>query len=739
VLVLTFKRVLSAILGSSNYATVLLSVAICLNVALTDSIYAPTFHLDGAFQTASGLFRLESGQLPGRDFYPYLGVGPLLAIFPIYKIIGGDLAATVAAAKFVTVFLSWMAVSTLWHFVIRPNNLTSSFVGGSLILFGFDFLASRSLLPSLLSFGLEPGNSLRPVRAVLPYLVALSIYFLIKSISHINVRNSLISAILGIALLWSNDFAIPTFALFFLFVLMYLYFSGENWVSNSLVIAVISILVWIVLLSFITAGHSFDLLKYNFIDVAGDQWWYFGPYGSNFRIFEAAQILKLISAENYFPLIVLVVILLLAIKTRLIEYYYIITIGLTIFAGGSLASVGGHLDGYFGSFYFWGVAVSLIFCLKVLILAIGGSKCFSFLHPGLLSISGLLMVGLMTGIGLQGYKERLNQARVDQNKFYVEEFGAFIDISFREYIDYARQNSQHTVVEDYWGLWSALNRRFPPWPVDSVIHALGNVRANARANHASSDIIITTRYLTSPEWQPSVLSQNYWFYDALISNWEPILTSPTTIVWKRSHDRSAFERTTCLVSSAKNSIELPEAAPGLFRLTIGYSSMPLRGRGRHLLMFRNNISFGFDAHGFLSLQPGSHFATFPVLLSDEAAAVFDLKIIGEAKGEILSCVADSILYKNDDFLHVRTADEDFFVTNGDWINGVARRWAGFFTHNTEVNRAEFRMGNTVLFTNGEKRTVIYVAQNGPYLNIWVDGEILMPKDVGFPSRFKVAR
>ena len=729
------KRVSSLILSLSKYAAVFLSLAICIVTALASSVHVPTFHLDGAFQTASGLFRLESGQLPGRDFYPYLGVGPLLAIFPIYKIFGGDLAATVAAAKFVTIFLSWMAVATLWHFVLRPTNVIYSLIGGSLILFGIDLIASQSLLSNLLGFGLEPGNSLRPVRAMLPYLVALSIYFLIKTITHVNARNFLISATLGIALLWSNDFAIPTFGIFLLFVFFWFYCFERNWVRHASIIAATSIVVWFVVLSLVTAGHPIDLLKYNFLDVAKDQWWYFGPYGSSTRIFEVSQLSRLFSTENYFPLFVLFVTLLLAIKTRLIENYLIFSIGLTLFAGGSLASMGGHLGGYFGGFYFWGIVTALIFSLKALTLMANSGKWLAFFHPCWMHISGLLIIGLMASVALQDYKRNVKQAQADQTKFYVDEFGAYLDVSFREYIDYARQNSDYIAIEDYWGLWNSLNRSFPPWPVDSVIHALGNVRKISRDSLKKADLIITTRYSTSTTWQPWNLSQNYWFYDDLIANWAPILTSPTTIVWKRAHDRSAFLRVACHVSPDENSFTLPQSAPGFYRITLGYSSV---GGGRHLLMVRNNISYGADAGGFLSLMPGNHIATFPVLLSSEEIEVFNLKVIGEAHAEISSCTADRVLYQNEELLRVRKPS-DFFLTDGNWINGIARRWAGFFTHTTEVNRTNFKVGNTVVFSNGEKRSVVSVTENGPYLNIWVDGETLNPEDVGLPSKFEVAQ
>lgn len=733
---MSVKRLASVILGFSSYATAALTIAICVVAALTASINVPTFHLDGAFQTASGLFRLDSGQLPGRDFYPYLGVGPLLAIFPIYKIFGGDLAATVLAAKFLTIFLGWIAVSTLWHLVLRPANVLYSLAGGSLMLFGIDFIADQSSLPNLLAFGLEPGNSLRPVRAALPYMVAIFFYFLIKKIANVNLRNSLISATLGVALLWSNDFAIPTFGLFSLFVFFYFYcFEKENWVRNAAAIAAVSLLTWSVLLSFITAGHLFELLKYNFIDVARDQWWYFGPYGSNTRIFDIAQLSRLFSSENYFSSLVLFAVVLLAVKTRLIEYCLIAAIGFALFAGGSLASIGGHFGGYFGGFYFWGVTTSLVFCFKALTLAASRSKWLAAFRPAWLLIPTLLMIGLIAGLGLQGYKKKLSQAQADPNKFYVDELGGFLDVSFREYIDYARQHREHIAVEDYWGLWSSLNRSFPPWPVDSVIHALGSVREISRASLENTDLIITTRYLTSPEWQPWNLSQNYWFYDDLISNWNPSFTSPTTIVWKRSHDRSAFETTQCQVSSDKSGITLLQAAPGFFRVALGYSSA---GVGRHLLMFRNNISYGGDAQGFVSLPPGAHEVTFPVLVMQEGGNGFDFKVIGEANAEISSCSAERIVYENGELLRVRKP-EDFFLTDANWINGIARSWAGFFTNNTAVNRSKFKMGNAVTFANGEQRTIISVSENGLYLNVWVGGEILRPEDVGFPSKFEVAQ
>lgn len=94
---------------------------------MNTAIDTPTFHLDGAFQTASGLFRLDSGQFPGKDFFPYLGVGVILALYPAFKIFGSDLSASDFSAHFMTLIFSGISISLIWHLVFRPKSIITSF------------------------------------------------------------------------------------------------------------------------------------------------------------------------------------------------------------------------------------------------------------------------------------------------------------------------------------------------------------------------------------------------------------------------------------------------------------------------------------------------------------------------------------------------------------------------------------------------------------------------------------
>ena len=99
----------------------------------TAAIALPIFHLDGAFQTASGLYRLDAGQFPGRDFFPYLGPGPLFVLYPIFKLCGANLAASTFSAQLLVLLTSALAVSLVWHLIWRPRSFITSLVAGTLL------------------------------------------------------------------------------------------------------------------------------------------------------------------------------------------------------------------------------------------------------------------------------------------------------------------------------------------------------------------------------------------------------------------------------------------------------------------------------------------------------------------------------------------------------------------------------------------------------------------------------
>ena len=78
-----------------------------------------------------------------------------------------------------------------------------------------------------------------------------------------------------------------------------------------------------------------------------------------------------------------------------------------------------------------------------------------------------------------------------------------------------------------------------------------------------------------------------------------------------------------------------------------------------------------------------------------------------------------------------------FLTDENWINGVARHWAGFFLPNTPENYSRFQVGKIVKCANGEEREIIKAEPSGAYLNIFLNGPILDPNLCGRPDSYTV--
>lgn len=76
---------------------------------------------------------------------------------------------------------------------------------------------------------------------------------------------------------------------------------------------------------------------------------------------------------------------------------------------------------------------------------------------------------------------------------------------------------------------------------------------------------------------------------------------------------------------------------------------------------------------------------------------------------------------------------DFYLTNSDWTDGISKQFAGFFVPNITPIRAQFNLGDEIVFKNGDIRKVIQIIPKGRYLHIQVEGKILNPKEVGSPA------
>ncbi|WOD40424.1 hypothetical protein [Nodosilinea sp. E11] len=85
----------------------------------------------------------------------------------------------------------------------------------------------------------------------------------------------------------------------------------------------------------------------------------------------------------------------------------------------------------------------------------------------------------------------------------------------------------------------------------------------------------------------------------------------------------------------------------------------------------------------------------------------------------------------------KKSEEAFYISDENWSRGIALHWTGFFVPSTEENLREYSPGRFVIFENGDRRKVVRVEANDPYLNIFLEGERLNPEAVGLPTIYSV--
>lgn len=660
---LPFKYENSQLIASLKCLVILCLLAWTVFYSLRVAINIPTNHLDGAFQTASGLYRLAAGQFPGKDFFPYLGIGPLFLLYPIFKICGANLAASVFSAQLMVLLVGFLSTAFIWHLIWQPKSFLTSLVAGGLLFLGpIDIILTHYLFyisPASgkwiwliygngAIFNIVVGNSLRPLRVAAPYLMALIFYFFAPKINSAK-KYPLFGLLTGVILLWSNDFAFPTAGLFAVFIFIKAWWSKELQMRNVCAYLFTTIFVWIALLTLATHGHPLEFLQYNFVDVTHDQWWLFAPYAESKRICSLLQLDKLLYQDNCIIfLFVIAVLAVIALQTRKLEYALLLWIGVVLFVGGAVASIGGHFDGYFNGFYFWGMMTTYIVFFRLLWL--GFKKLFIckakytwqiiFLF-GFLGIAVFLML-----LSFSYLRTEQNMAKNDTNRFYVQQLGGYLNKDWEDYIKLAANSKDVNVFEEYWGIWSATRKTFSGWPVDAVIHALGSKRDVASQQLKKADLVISTRYSFSPKWQPWNLSQNYWFYADLLKEWSPFFLSPTTIIWHKNKQARLFHEVSCnIIKNNVPALSFQAYPPGIYEIEMQYSFV---STNRALIMIKNNISFPNDANGYISIDSKATRVKFPAYAAKAGNVLLDTKLIGADKDnfKIQSCIAKYIPFTN---------------------------------------------------------------------------------------------
>lgn len=704
----------------------------------------PTYHMDGAFQTASGLFRLSDGQWPGRDFFPYLGIGPVLVLFPAYLALGSSLAASVFASHLVTVLGLQLVVGLVAALVFRRRPGWAALWGAAVVAVVVAATTVRpalfAYLPDVLATATTPGNSLRPIRALAPYLLAAVAFAVLRGgwgwrrVAWVGVAAGVVAA------LWSNDYALVSAA--GALVLLTLY--AVRWRPAPLrpILAALWLtapVAYLVAGFAATAGGFLALLEYNFIDVREDQFWYFGPWAPTQRIYSLGDVVAVMQQEGaLYALAVLVAAAGYVILRPDLGALFVLSTGASTMAGGLAATVGGHTDGYFWSFVLWGYVVAAVVVVRLVVVAVGRIGAVRSLlsrDPVRRTARAVLLAAGVAALVAAGIAMvRANWATgsaVAGDAAYVHdpELGGYLHRDFLYQL--GEVDGRDSVLEEYTGLAGAVNGPEESLPVDSVIAALGSQRGVFGQRMAERPEVVVTSAPQVSNWVTWGISANWWFYRDLFRSYSPVQTSPTTLNWTPT-EPAVWEAVPCRVRGSNVEIDAP--TEGLYEVTLRYSG-PGRN-ARAYTMVQNNINVAAGARGYVGLDPGNDVQRFPVSVFAPGTTGLSTIDVSGGSGRVTrleSCTAADVdapaeVDTVDLFSRLRLTAVD--LTDQIWERGVHRQEAGLFVWNTPAALEELRGASAVRFSDGETRSITDVEEAGDFINVFFDGPRLDPQYAG---------
>lgn len=705
--------------------------------SLALSIDIPINHVDGTFQTASGLVRLKNGLCPGPNFLPYLGIGLLYLLFPFFELAGGSVSASMFAAQALTYVSFFVAIFCVSRLAFRGHSGYSAFIAGLFLVIG---MLIPQYLPDFLFDRLRPGQSLRPIRALAPYCIFLVAPLLLKLWGDTRKTAIAIGAIGALSLLWSNDYGLPSFLSLTGFMVSMRLLSRLN--RKNLLTFGISLVVCAALaLILSTCGNPQAIAAYNFVDVAKDQWWYFGPWSDASRIYSLADLYKLHeSSPNYSLAIVMgLLVCLAAIASKSVEIFALAWLTIAIILGSLVTSTGGHIEpGYLNPPIFHAFLVGSMLPIGYL-LRYKASQGKSTLAPAISTINWALFATFSVSLATMEfvrYREDNVIAASDPSRIYVAELGGYLPANWRWYVDEAR-SSQSSAAEEYWGIFSAIQGRNGIFPVDSLIHALGATREEAKRRLVSNhpETLITTRMGYSG-WQAWSLSSNWWFYREAILNYTPTHSSFTSVIWKRKNWPTATHPIDCPVKDGHAEFFAPEA--GLYEISVTLeSNAPV---GRHLLFTRNRIVHAMRSEGYLSLPTSGLEKVFPMLAMEPGIQPIELRYQGNVKAatpKVARCSVTYYDFEHPDVLPRPTLHSTVSVNNRFWENGVSLSGPILLFMDTPQNRMRYQADKTLLFIDGSKRQISRVEQVAPYLEVYYSGWRLPTSTIGSPAKVAI--
>jgi hypothetical protein len=521
--------------------------ALSFSLAIAHFYQVDFYPINGDFQTFNAVRRLASDGLALRDYPLYLGLGPVSLLYPFYRLLGADFAASVYASHALHLLVFALMLLVLARLARLPVWAAGLVALAGLVLCQPLFLFLPTLpwpelpgwLRAVLKLG-EPGNSTLGLRALLPFISAALLVLVFCSPLNGEARRlpwaaALTGLIAGLQPFWSNDYGLAGFlALLVVTPVMGLPALKGRYRANLAAFA------GAVPLGFLLGGLVF--LQGRFGDwfgqlaaVSGEQFWYFGTD-------PAAKVLRLADLPAPWlslATLALAGLLFLARHLPLLRAegdgeahdFLLVYIAATCLAAGQASSIGGQIEAH----YFLPLRLCLPFLALALLGRLLGSISVGREQPRwprlerAMSVAALLcLLAAVTVVGQQALERREGLRALPRQAALGGDAGPWFLPALEQADGLARELAGLTpdrrVFSTYSTAFDLAAGAVQPSGYDYIIHALGGAARQHYLDslHAANAPYATTIRATLSKWADWEWRVNWWFYREFLTLYEPV-------------------------------------------------------------------------------------------------------------------------------------------------------------------------------------------------------------------------
>jgi len=538
-------------LGTGLWPMIALAAALIGVQGLTLLFDHSLHSIDGAMQTWFALQGFASGEPLGEAFQSYLGITMMLALLPVFVAFGQTLfASTFAAYAGVTVGVFASAYAIAWFLRIIPKGVRAW--AAILIIFAFYYVGRVPFdlvgYPYAPTF--DPGVSLRPFRGSLAFFtLPLFIIGLRGALAKkSNLYSIALGALAGVGLLWSNDAGIPLVIAMGL-ALAAATFPGWSVMAKALSgFALGAIVSSAALLLLVTQGDPGGWLQYNFVDVSGDQFWYFGPWDRASRVLTPMDLPNiLLSGEplRNLSLLLLSLSVICVLFRRLrgrgspVRDAAFIFVGASVVGAALIPQIGGHIGAEYNAITF-----VLGYCAPVIVfqrkLALWVKPLIRHLAPNTVAMTAIAAAAIMVVADTAAF---VSTARATDRTEYAPQLGFYVTPEFKADTEAMQRLSQafddngvpegRQLLSVYTSALDVAAGTQSPAPVGSLIHALGE-QSRADFTKLVDNMEVAAVTTIAPDysgWEGWNLRANWPFFKALRSYYRPIARNDQHVLW----------------------------------------------------------------------------------------------------------------------------------------------------------------------------------------------------------------